>query len=505
LLQIERVISDWFFGVDRDHTGEETVQSIPSEYLDINRKWRAVLPSDELAIRPVEERLCDFEDVVIALDPERARYEASRCIHCPDPAPCTLACPAHNDIPSAMWLIEEGHFLEAAALYRRSSSLPEICSRVCPHDQLCQGSCVHGKHNQPVLTGALEAFVVDFERRMVGVEIPVGPASGFRVAIVGAGPAGISCAEQLIQSGHQVTIFDAKPAPGGLLTYGIPNFKLPKDLVLERWHDLERAGVEFVGNTCIGRDLTLDDLFSRGYHAVFVGVGTGIDAPMKAEGVELPGVYQATEFLMRATTRPDLLPADSGGPLQIGNRVVVIGGGDTASDCLRTAVRMGAEEVTCLYRRTENEMPGGVKDRKLAREEGARYQFLTQPVKFIAGEDGRLAAVECLRMELGEPDSSGRRRPLPVEGSNFLVPADTAILSLGYWPDPQIGETTPGLQTHNYGLIVADPQTGATTRPGVYAGGDAVTGPDLVVTAMVAGRRAARAIDAYLANTCAHG
>jgi glutamate synthase (NADPH) small chain len=477
------------------------VQIIPSETLDINRKSRVYLPFLDLDLRAPEERVCDFEDVVLAMDPERAQYEASRCIHCPDPAPCMLACPVHNDIPSAMWYIEQGQFLEAAALYRQSSSLPEICARVCPHEQLCQGSCVLNKNHQPVLTGALEAFVTDYERCTIGVNIPIkAPSSGFTVAIIGAGPAGLSAAEQLIQLGHSVTLFDAKPAPGGLLVYGIPNFKLPKDVVLARWKDLKNAGAKFVGETYIGKDKTIDELFAEGFDAVFVGVGTGIDAPLEAPGEDLPGVYLATEFLMRANVDPALLPEEIRTRPLVGNKVVVIGGGDTASDCLRTALRMGAEEVTCLYRRTEKEMPGGAKDRKLAREEGANYQFLSQPVRFIPNDAGQLGAVECVRMELGEPDSSGRRRPVAVEGSNFLVEADTAILGLGYWPDPILGKTTPGLETRKYGLIVTDRETGATSRPGVFAGGDAVTGPDLVVTAMRAGRKAAAAIHEYLLN-----
>ena len=474
------------------------MQAIPSEFLAIDRKQRARIPYLELDLREPDQRICDFEDVVIPLDEERARLEASRCIHCPDPAPCTIACPAHNDIPSAMWLIEEGKFLEAARLYRQTSSLPEVCGRVCPHEQLCQGSCVRNHHREPVQTGALEAFAVDYERLVTGVEIPQDAKTGKRVAIVGAGPSGLACAEQLIQKGHQVTIFDAKPAPGGLLVYGIPNFKLPKDVVFARWSDLERAGVEFVPNTYIGKDKTIDELFAEGFSAVFVGVGTGVDAPLKAEGTDLPGVYQATPFLMRGNVDLDKLPEGMNSRPEIGQKVVVIGGGDTASDCLRTALRMGAEEVTCLYRRTEKEMPGGRKDRKLAREEGAQYSFLTQPVKFHAGEDGHLAQVECIRMELGEPDASGRRRPVPVEDSNFFVEADTAILALGYWPDPIIGKSTPELETHDWGLITINPETGATTRPGVFAGGDVVTGPDLVVTAMVAGRKAADAIHRYL-------
>lgn len=476
------------------------MQLIPSDFLAIDRKARARTPLVEVDLRSPVERVCDFEDVVIPMTEAEAREAAARCVHCPDPAPCMLACPVHNDIPSAMWLIEQGQFLEAAKLYRQTSSMPEVCGRVCPHEQLCQGACVRNKNHEPVLTGALEAFVTDYERCHKGVGVLVGEPSGHRVAVVGAGPSGLACAEQLIQQGHQVTIFDAKPVPGGLLLYGIPNFKLPKEVVSARWQDLSQAGVEFVGNTYIGKERSIDDLFATGYEAVFVGIGTGIDAPMEVPGEELPGVYKATEFLIRANVDLDKLPVEMNNRPPIGRKVAVIGGGDTASDCLRTALRMGAEEVTCLYRRTEKEMPGGKKDRQLAREEGANYQFLTQPVKFIAGEDGHLAQIECIRMRLGEPDAKGRRRPVPIDDSNFIVDADTAILALGYWPDPVIGETTPGLETRNWGLIVVDKATGATSRPGVYAGGDAVTGPDLVVTATVAGRKSAAAIHKFLTD-----
>lgn len=476
------------------------MQAIPSEYLAIDRKIRRFIPFQDVDLRDPQERVCDFNEVVLSLDPERAMLEASRCVHCLDPAACVVACPVHNDIPSAMWLIEQGQFLEAAKLYSQTSSLPEICGRVCPHEQLCQGSCVHSKRHAPVLTGALEAFVADYERRVAGVEIPVGQPTGKKVAIVGAGPAGIACAEQLIQKGHEVTIFEMRPAPGGLLLYGIPNFKLPKDVVFSRWSDLERVGVKFVGGVNIGKDITIDDLFAEGFESVFVGVGSEIDAPMEAPGEDLPGVYKATEFLIRANVDHQHLPVEMRRRPKIGRIVAVIGGGDTASDCLRTASRMGAEKVMCLYRRTENEMPGGRKDRQLAREEGAEYHFLTQPVKFMAGENGWLEKIECIRMVLGEPDEKSRRKPVPVEGSNFIVEADTAILALGYWPNPVIGETTPGLKTQRWGLIVVDPETGATSRPGVFAGGDDVTGLDLVVTAMVAGRKAAVGIDAYLSG-----
>jgi glutamate synthase (NADPH/NADH) small chain len=475
------------------------MQTIPSEHLEIDRKARVYMPYQDLSLRPPTERVCDFGDVIIPLDSDRAMLEASRCIHCPDPAPCMLACPCHNDIPSAMWLIEQGHYLEAAQLYRQTSSLPEICSRVCPHEQLCQGSCALNKTQEPVLCGPLETFVTCYERKTAGVAIPVGKPTGKKIAIVGAGPAGLGCGEQLLEQGHSVTFFDSKPAPGGLLVYGIPNFKLAKEVFFCRWGDLEKAGARFAGNTYIGENKTIDQLLQDGFDAVFIGVGTGIDAKMEIPGEGLPGVFEGTDFLMRANTEPNLLPESKRERPQLGKRVVVIGGGDTASDCLRSALRLGAEEVTCLYRRTEKEMPGGKKDRQMAKEEGAKYRFLTQPVKFIAGEDGRLAAVECIEMKLGEPDAKGRRKPVPVEGSNFSIAVDTAIKALGYWPDPIIEKTTPGLETHDYGLVsVVDKETYATSRTGIFAAGDGVTGPDLVVTAMVGGRKAARAIGAYL-------
>jgi glutamate synthase (NADPH) small chain len=474
------------------------MQTIPSENLEIDRKARVYMPYQDPSLRPPTERVCDFGDVAIPLDSDRAMLEASRCIHCPDPAPCMVACPCHNDIPSAMWLIEQGRYIEASELYRQTSSLPEICSRVCPHEQLCQGSCVLNKTFEPVLCGPLETFVTCYERKTQGVTLTTGKSTGRKVAIVGAGPAGLGCAERLIRSGHEVTFFDSKPAPGGLLVYGIPNFKLSKEVFFCRWGDFEKAGARFKGGTYIGKDKTVDDLLMEGFDAVFIGVGVGIDAKMEIPGEDLPGVYEATDFLMRGNTDLTLLPENQRERPRIGKRLAVIGGGDTASDCLRTALRMGAEQVTCLYRRTEKEMPGGKKDRKMAKEEGAQYRFLTQPVRFIAGEDGHLAAIECIEMKLGEPDAKGRRKPVPVEGSNFSIAVDTAVKALGYWPDKVLGDTTPGLETHDWGLVsVVDRETGATTRQGVFAGGDVVTGPDLVVTAMVSGRKAAVAIDAY--------
>jgi glutamate synthase (NADPH/NADH) small chain len=464
----------------------------------VDRKARMQIPFKDITFRSPEERILDFEPTSALLTPEEAMQAAERCIHCPDPAPCQVICPGKNDISAALWLIEEGDFLGAAEIYRQTSSMPEICGLVCPHEDLCQGKCPRAKRGEPVLTGALEAFVADYQRKHGEIKVAVGEDTGKKIAIVGSGPAGLACAEQLRGYGHGVTIFEKYPSPGGLLLYGIPNFKLPNAITQARADDILRAGVEFVGNTRIGIDKTVDDLFDEGFDAVFLGVGTGVDATMDAPGSDLPGVHLATDFLIRANVDPESLPADMKERPHVGRRVVVIGGGDTASDCLRSALRLGAEEVTCLYRRTEAEMPGNKKDRKLAEEEGAKFRFLTQPVGYIEGADGAVSAVECLQCELGEPDDSGRRRPMPIEGSNFTVPAETVILALGYWPDPTMGENTPGLETHKWGLIMADEETGASSREGVFAGGDAVTGPSLVVTAMVAGRKAAAAIDEYL-------
>ena len=475
------------------------MQAVPSENLAIDRKKRAKEPFLELDLRPAEERVCDFHEVVIGFTPEQAKIEAARCIHCPDPAPCMLGCPTHNDIPSAMWLIEQGKFSEAAKIYHKTSSLPEVCGRVCPHEQLCEGACVLNKNGEPVITGQLEVFALEQERAKEPYVPKIAPSTGKKVAIVGAGPAGLGCGDELLKLGHEVTFYDSKPAPGGLLVYGIPNFKISKDVFFERWNDMVKLGAKFVGNTYIGRDKSIDDILTEGFDAMFVGVGSGIDAPMNIDGEDLPGVYEATDFLIRGNVSGDNLPKDKEPLPDLGNDVVVIGGGDTASDCLRTSVRRGIDNVTCLYRRPEAEMPGSAKDRKLATQEGAKYRFLTQPVKFIAGKDGNLAAVECIEMKLGEPDDSGRRRPVAVEGTNFSVPATTAVKALGYWPDEIIGKTTPDYDVDKWGLtIVKDSETGQTSRENIFAGGDGVTGPDLVVTAMVAGRKSAIAIDEYL-------
>lgn len=471
------------------------------------RKERLQIPHTPYLERLPVERIRDFDDIVVGYTAEEAMLEASRCLQCPQPAACAEACPLHNDIPGALWLIAQGDFVGAANLYRQTSIFPEICGRVCPQEKLCEGACTTGKHHTAPSLGKLEMFVADYQRQIEGwPRPPMEQPTGHKVAVVGSGPAGLAVAETLIQRGHGVTIYEAMPYPGGLLMYGIPNFKLPKSLIQEKIEFLERLGVKFVCNARIGEALTVDDLFEAGFEAVFVGVGANVDAPLKAPGVDLRGVYQAGEFLIRSRSgmfhsrsSQDIVPPALRDTPRVGKRVAVIGGGDTATDCMRTALRLGAEAVVCYYRRTEAEMPGSKKERGHALEEGARVEYLVAPVKFFGDEARRLRAMELQRMELGEPDKSGRRRPVPIEGSEFTVPVDTVVLALGYWPDETIGKTTPGLETHDYGLISADGASGRTSRRGVFAGGDAVTGPDLVSTAVAAGLRAARAIDAYLA------
>ncbi|HEY9078275.1 MAG TPA: NAD(P)-dependent oxidoreductase [Anaerolineaceae bacterium] len=472
-----------------------------SELLPIDRHIRVYMPYSGLNYRSVVERVRDFNEVVIQYTPEEAMVEAARCIHCPHPEPCIEACPLHNDIPAALWLIEQGEFINAAEIFRRTTTFPEVCGRVCPQEHLCEGSCVHNARGEAIHIGACEFFCADYEREHAEVKIKTGVPTGFRVAVVGGGPSGLACAELLVSLGHEVTIFEAKPLPGGLLLYGIPGFKMSNRIVYMKLNELSNAGVKFVTNTTVGKDVTVDALFQQGFQAVYLAIGAGVDVPLNAPGEDLPGVFEATEFLLRANVDLDKLPKNLQPTRpEVGKRVVVVGGGDTASDCERTALRLGAEKVICMYRRTEREMPGSRKDRGLAQQEGTEWLYLTQPVRFIAGEDGKLASVECIRMELGQPDARGRRQPVPVEGSNFTVEADTAVLALGFSAYPIIGETTPGLKTHRGGLIVIDQKTGATSRPGVFAGGDGVTGPALVVTAGADGRRAAWGIHNYLNN-----
>jgi glutamate synthase (NADPH/NADH) small chain len=466
----------------------------------IDRKERMKIPHTPYPVREPDVRVRDFDEIIIGYDAETAMREASRCIQCPEPK-CRAACPLGNNIPEALSLIAEGDFIGAANVYRQTSIFPEICGRVCPQEKLCEGACPLGKRGDPPSLGALELFVADTQRAQEGWPVPpIAPPTGKRAAVVGAGPAGLAVAERLALQGHAVSVYEAMPRPGGLLMYGIPNFKLDKDLVAEKVAFLERLGVEFVCSTRIGKDMTVDELLASGFDAVFLGVGANLDARLKAPGVDLQGVFYSGDFLLRTVPPRETRPEGRREPPQVGRKVAIIGGGDTASDCMRTALRMGADEVVCYYRRTEAEMPGSKKERVHAMEEGARIEYLVAPLEFYGEESGALTSMKLQRMELGEPDASGRRRPVPIEGSEFTVPVDTVVLALGYWPDETIGKSTPDLEIHDWGLITADPSSGLTSRQGVFAGGDAVTGPDLVSTAVAAGLRAAQAMNEYLSS-----
>lgn len=464
----------------------------------INRQGRANSFPVAYLKREVEDRICDFDEVILGYDEELAMEEALRCLQCPEPQACTLNCPAGNNIPEALWLIGEGRFVEAGEVFARTSPLPEVCGRVCPN--LCQEGCVLGQRLGPASIGKLEAFAADYARRagVLAITVPE-QKTGKQVAVVGSGPAGMTVAEDLVRLGHEVTIYEAWPEPGGVLIYGIPSFKLDKYVVQKKVRDLEEAGVHFITNTRVGEQVTVDDLLEW-YDAVFLGTGAGIEATMDIPGEELEGVYRSTDFLIRSNVPREMLPPDKRQRPQIGRRVAVIGGGDTAVDCARTALRMGATDVTIVYRRTEAEMPGNASERAICLEEGVKIDYLQAPVAYIGDEQGRLRAMKVVRMELGEPDRSGRRRPVPLEGSEYIREIDTVVLAVGYWPDPSLGESTEGLETHKWGLIVTDEDVGATSREGVFAAGDNVHGPDLVITAISAAHAAAKSIDHYLAE-----
>lgn len=465
-------------------------------FRNVNRQGRVNRVPVNYVKRDVEERICDFDEVILGFDETLAMEEALRCMQCPEPQACTLNCPAGNDVPEALWLISEGRFVEAGLVFAETSPLPEVCGRVCPN--LCQEGCVLSQRFGAASIGKLEAFAAERAREAGVLDILV-PAqkTGKRVAIVGSGPAGMTVAEEMVRRGHEATIFESWPEPGGVLIYGIPSFKLGKDVVRRKVDDLEEAGVEFVTNTRIGEDVSIDDLLAV-YDAVFLGTGAGVEATMDIPGEDLEGVYRSTDFLIRANVPTDLLPVERRVPPAIGRRVAVIGGGDTAVDCARTAVRLGATDVTIVYRRTEAEMPGNAKERAICLEEGVQIEYLLAPVAYRGDEQGRLKEMKLVRMELGEPDRSGRRRPQPVADSEFWQEIDTVVLAVGYWPDPYLGKQTDGLETHKWGLIVADESVGATSREGVFAAGDNVHGPDLVVTAIAAAKTAADSIDRYL-------
>ena len=462
----------------------------------ISRQGRANQAPVPYLKRDAEDRIQDFEEAILGYDAELAIAEASRCLQCPEPQACTLNCPAGNDIPTAIWHISQGEFVEAGKIFAATSPLPEVCGRVCPN--LCQQGCVLGRRNGPAFIGKMEAFVADAAREAGALKIDVPESkTGKRVAVVGSGPAGITVAEDLIKLGHEVTVYEAWPKAGGVLVYGIPSFKLEKHVVANKIQDLEEAGVKFITNTRIGEQITIDELQAE-YDAIFLGTGAGVEATMNIPGENLAGVYTSTDYLVRANVPVDGLPEEKRHIPNIGKRVAVIGGGDTAVDCARTSIRLGAEEVTIVYRRTEAEMPGNQSERMICLEEGTVINYLQAPVEYLDDGNGRLQAMKIVKMELGEPDRSGRRRPIPIEGSEFIQEVDTVVLAVGYWPDPFLSERTENLETHKWGLIKADETIGATSRQGIFAAGDNVHGPDLVITAVASAHIAAKNMHAYM-------
>ena len=466
----------------------------------IDRKARLRIPPHHVTKQPPFERVHNWDEVYHGYTAGPAMFEAQRCIQCPA-APCIKACPIGNDIPGALALLEIGKIGEAAAIFRQTSEMPELCGRLCPQEALCEGDCVVGKKNKPVAIGRLEAFAADWDRRQRG-GFPVSRPereSGARLAVVGGGPAGLAVAEALRAEGHAVTVFERWPKPGGVLLYGIPNFKSTKTIVDEKIAALEAAGVEFRCGVDVGRDIGWEELDA--YDAVFLGYGASLGKHLAWEGEGLRNLYLATDFLVRANLPDDALPAGQRGRPSIGQRVVVVGGGDTSMDCVRSAVRLGADEVTLLYRRSENEMMGRHEERRHAKEEGVHFEFLTTPVKLLAA-DGAVAGLECVRMELGEPDASGRRRPTPIEGSEFILDADSLVIAVGYDVDSGLLGPDSGIAVDDWGRVVVD-EEGRTSRPGVFAGGDNVRGADLVVTALHSAHQTTPAIKAYLAERLA--
>lgn len=444
-------------------------------------------------------RATNFEEVCLGYNKEEAMEEASRCLNCKN-AKCVKGCPVSINIPAFVHEVKEGNFAEAYKIISQSSALPAVCGRVCPQETQCEGVCIRGVKGEAVSIGKLERFVADWAKEN-GIK-PEAPAekNGHKIAVIGSGPSGLTCAGDLAKMGYDVTIFEALHQPGGVLVYGIPEFRLPKDKVVkEEVENVKSLGVKIETNVIIGKSTTIDELLEKGgFEAVFIGSGAGLPMFMGIPGEVSNGVFSANEYL----TRSNLMKAfreDYDTPIKTGKKVIVVGGGNVAMDAARTALRLGAE-VHIVYRRSEEELPARREEVHHAKEEGVIFDLLTNPVEIIPDENGWVKEVKCVRMELGEPDASGRRRPVVIKGSEFTMEADTVIMSLGTSPNPLISSTTIGLDTNRRKCIIADEENGQTSKEGVFAGGDAVTGAATVILAMGAGKAAAKGIDEFIKN-----
>lgn len=441
-------------------------------------------------------RCHNFDEVTTGYTEEMAIEEANRCLHCKN-KPCVSGCPVNVNIPDFIEQVKQGNFEEAYNIISVTSSLPAVCGRVCPQESQCEKHCVRGIKGEPVAIGRLERFVADWHREHNQAIIEKPQSNGHKVAIVGAGPAGLTCAGDLAKKGYEVTVFEALHVAGGVLMYGIPEFRLPKEIVQKEIENLKALGVNIITNFVVGRSDTIDALQEEGYEAIFIGSGAGLPNFMNLEGENLKGVYSANEFLTRINLMKAYQP-DSSTPIQHPKKCVVVGGGNVAMDAARSAKRLGAE-VHVVYRRSLEELPARKEEVEHAMEEGIIFDLLTNPTKVLGNEEGWINGVECIRMELGEPDASGRRRPIEVQGSEFVIDCDCMIMSIGTSPNPLIRSTTQGLETNRKGCIVID-DSGKTSRDGIYAGGDAVTGAATVISAMGAGKKAAASIDELLSK-----
>lgn len=441
----------------------------------------------------------NFNEVALGYTKEQAMEEATRCLNCKH-KPCVSGCPVNVPIPEFIKEVAEGNFEKAYELITSENNLPAICGRVCPQENQCEGVCVRGIKGEPVGIGRLERFVADYHMQHTEKKPLQISKNGIKVAVVGGGPAGLTCAGDLAKLGYDVTIFEALHALGGVLMYGIPEFRLPKALVEKEIETIIDLGVKINKNVVVGRSITIDELFEEGYKAVFVGSGAGLPKFMGIEGESLNGVYAANEFLTRVNLMRAYDFPNSPTPVKVGKKVAVIGGGNVAMDAARTAKRLGADEVYIIYRRGEEELPARKEEIHHAKEEGIIFKLLANPKK-IHGENGWVKAIECVEMGLGEPDESGRRRPIEVEGSNFVMDMDTVIIAIGQSPNPLIRQTTPGLATHKWGGIIVEEETMHTSKENVYAGGDVVTGAATVILAMGAGKKAAKAIHEKIQST----